>query len=55
MRLIANINPRRVGMHHVQTQAPILSFILGLLLALPVYGLVLLVDLAASGLIAIGW
>jgi hypothetical protein len=47
-------NPRRVGMHHIQIHAPILLVIPGHLLALPVHCLVLLVDLAASGPVAIG-
>jgi len=54
MRLNANINPRRFGMHHIQIQAPILLLIHGFLLALPLHRLVLLVDLAACGPVAIG-
>jgi hypothetical protein len=54
MGLVADINPGRVRMHDIQIQAPILLLIPGLLLALPVHGLVLLVDLAASGPVAIG-
>jgi hypothetical protein len=54
MGFIADINPRRVRMHHIQIHAPILLFIHGLLTALPVHRLVLLADLAASGPVAIG-
>jgi hypothetical protein len=54
MGLIADINPCRVGMHHIQIHAPMLLLITGFLLAPPVHRLVLLVDLAASGPVAIG-
>jgi hypothetical protein len=54
MRLVADVNPRRVGMHDIQIQPPVLLLTHAFLPAFPVRLLIPLIDLAAFGPVAIG-